>query len=63
MNGGRVFDVRTNGLTLGADYRIVGNHVLGAALGLMKAKSDLADSVGEWTRKATTFRSSASTFQ
>jgi hypothetical protein len=55
MNGRGAFDVRTNGLTLGADYRFAGNNVLGAALGLMKAKSGLADSVGDVEAKGYSF--------
>ena len=45
------FDIHTWGLTLGTDYRFVGNHVLGAALGLVKANSDLNDNAGNQDTK------------
>jgi len=50
-NGTQGFDVRTNGLTIGVDYRFPGNHVLGAAVGLMKAKTDLTDNAGDQNAK------------
>jgi len=37
------FKLTSNGLTLGTDYRFEGNHVLGAALGLLKADTNIAD--------------------
>ena len=40
------FDVQTNGLTIGTDYRFPGNHVIGAALGLVKANADINDNGG-----------------
>jgi outer membrane autotransporter protein len=51
----QAFDVRTKGLTLGADYRFKGNHVLGAAIGVMKADTDLADDVGSNDAKGYSF--------
>ncbi len=37
------FKLTSNGLTLGSDYRFEGNHVLGAALGLLKADTNVTD--------------------
>jgi outer membrane autotransporter protein len=37
------FKLTSNGLTFGTDYRFEGNHVLGAALGLLKADTNVAD--------------------
>ncbi len=37
------FKVTSNGLTLGTDYRFEGNHVLGAALGLLRADTNVTD--------------------
>ncbi len=45
------FDIHTWGLTLGTDYRFTGNHVLGAALGLVKANTDLNDNAGDQNTK------------
>jgi outer membrane autotransporter protein len=40
------FELRTKGLTLGTDYRFIGNHILGAAVGLMRADTELEGAVG-----------------
>lgn len=40
------FKLRSKGITLGGDYRFAGNHVLGAAVGFMKADADLDRSAG-----------------
>jgi outer membrane autotransporter protein len=37
------FKVTSRGITLGTDYRFEGNHVLGAAVGFLKADTDVAD--------------------
>ena len=40
------YDLNTKGVTAGVDYRLPGNGVIGAALGVMKSDADLADSGG-----------------
>ena len=45
------FKLRSKGVTLGADYRFDGNHVLGAAVGLLRADSDLDDGLGNQNAK------------
>jgi outer membrane autotransporter protein len=45
------FDLRTNGLTIGADYRLVGDHVVGAAIGFVRASADLTENAGNQTAK------------
>jgi outer membrane autotransporter protein len=40
------FRLRSNGITLGTDYRFNGNHVLGAAVGFMKADTTLDAGAG-----------------
>jgi uncharacterized protein YhjY with autotransporter beta-barrel domain len=40
------FDTKTRDMTLGADYRLNGNHVMGAALGLLRANASLAEDSG-----------------
>ena len=42
----RGFDLRTHGLTAGVDYRLPGDSVVGVAVGLMNAKTDLNDAGG-----------------
>ena len=45
------FKLNSKGITLGADYRFEGNHVLGAALGLLKADTDLYAGMGSQDAK------------
>ena len=40
------FKVRSDGVTVGTDYRFVNNSVVGAAVGFLKAHSDLDDGAG-----------------
>lgn len=40
------YDLRTKGLTVGADYRLPGDSVVGLAAGFMNANTDLADAGG-----------------
>ena len=40
------FKVSSQGITAGVDYRLPGDHVLGAALGALKSGTDLADNAG-----------------
>jgi uncharacterized protein YhjY with autotransporter beta-barrel domain len=49
------FKLTSKGLTLGADYRFDGGHVLGAALGLAKSDSDLNDGQGTQDTKGYSF--------
>jgi outer membrane autotransporter protein len=45
------FDVRSKGLTIGGDYRFPGNHILGAAIGFLRADADLNDGAGDQEAK------------
>ena len=45
------FKLTSKGITLGTDYRLEGNHVLGAGLGLLKADANLYDSQGDQDAK------------
>jgi uncharacterized protein YhjY with autotransporter beta-barrel domain len=49
------FKLTSKGLTLGADYRFDGGHVLGAALGLAKSDSNLSDVQGSQDTKGYSF--------
>jgi len=45
------FRTHTDGITVGADYRLPGNHVLGAAVSFVKATADLDQAPGDQTAK------------
>ena len=45
------FKLSSKGITLGTDYRFEGNHVLGAAVGLVKANTDLSQATGSQDAK------------
>ena len=49
------FDYRSSGISVGGDYRFTGNHVFGAALGLVKADSDVGGNGGSQDAKGYSF--------
>jgi uncharacterized protein with beta-barrel porin domain len=49
------FDLRSKGLTFGADRRFEGNNVLGAALGLLRADATVRDDAGSQDAKGYSF--------
>ena len=49
------FKVTSKGITLGADYRLPGNNVLGASLGFLKADTDLDAGAGTQNAKGYSF--------
>jgi outer membrane autotransporter protein len=49
------YDLRTRGITAGVDYRLPGESVIGGAVGLMHARTDLADEGGDQSASGYSF--------